>query len=74
MKIIITYKTAFWREDGYSGSAVDAVSLVSCVYDACAPRGDAALVVFIVGRAAMDWNERSEGGLLLIMTHILEKN
>ena len=61
-KIYLTYKTAFWREKGCSGAGFDSVSPLSCVYDACTSDGAPILLVFIAGRAALEWNDRSLAG------------
>ena len=63
MKVYLTYKTAFWREAGCSGAGIDTTSPLSCVYDACTPDGAPALLVFIAGRQAVEWHERSQSGV-----------
>ncbi|XP_071107334.1 probable flavin-containing monoamine oxidase A [Haliotis cracherodii] len=65
IKVIITYRTAFWREQGQSGEAVSngGPSLLPCcdsgplciVYDATSPKGNPALVGFLGGHQAVQW-------------------
>uniref|UniRef100_A0A668A0I9 Amine oxidase n=1 Tax=Myripristis murdjan TaxID=586833 RepID=A0A668A0I9_9TELE len=61
IKFIITYKTAFWRERGFSGEIVARPSSECpfCVtFDATSPSGNAALVGFIAAQQASQWSSR----------------
>ncbi|KAL4004982.1 hypothetical protein ACER0C_004695 [Sarotherodon galilaeus] len=64
IKFIITYKTAFWREKGFSGEIV-AGSSTECpfcvTFDATSPFGNAALVGFIAGQQASHWESKEVG-------------
>uniref|UniRef100_A0A3Q0QVJ1 Amine oxidase n=1 Tax=Amphilophus citrinellus TaxID=61819 RepID=A0A3Q0QVJ1_AMPCI len=61
IKFIITYKTAFWKEKGFSGEIV-AGSSSGCpfciTFDATSPSGNAALVGFIAGQHASHWKRK----------------
>eukprot|EP00042_Codosiga_hollandica_P045487 m.463672 g.463672 ORF g.463672 m.463672 type:complete len:561 (+) comp57038_c0_seq7:1489-3171(+) len=63
IKFIVTYKTAFWREQDLNGSFVDTRGPISVALDSCGPAGSApALVGFIAGAAAVslsDWSQES---------------
>ncbi|XP_060924547.1 amine oxidase [flavin-containing] A [Limanda limanda] len=64
IKFIITYQTAFWREKGFSGEIVTGSSTECpfCVtFDATSPGGNAALVGFIAGQQASQWNSKEAG-------------
>ncbi|KAM7393180.1 hypothetical protein PAMA_008027 [Pampus argenteus] len=64
IKFIITYKTAFWREKGFSGEIVTGSSsdCPFCVtFDATSPSGNAALVGFIAGEQAYKWSSKEAG-------------
>ncbi|XP_062291253.1 probable flavin-containing monoamine oxidase A [Scomber scombrus] len=61
IKFIITYHTAFWRENGFSGEIVTGSSTDCpfCVtFDATSPSGNAALVGFIAGQQASQWSSK----------------
>ncbi len=76
IKILVTYKKAFWIEKGYSGEVVSDGSIVyhnqkhdpklpvlgpiSIMYDATSYENDPALVAFIAGEAAVDWSDQNE--------------
>ncbi|XP_023193750.1 probable flavin-containing monoamine oxidase A [Xiphophorus maculatus] len=64
MKFIVTYQTAFWKENGFSGEIV-AGSSTDCpfcvTFDATSPRGNPALVGFISGQQATLWSAREAG-------------
>ncbi|XP_015256947.1 PREDICTED: probable flavin-containing monoamine oxidase A [Cyprinodon variegatus] len=64
IKFIVTYKTAFWKENGFSGEIVTGSSTDCpfCVtFDATSPRGNPALVGFISGQQATFWTTREAG-------------
>ena len=63
MKVYLTYATAFWREQGFSGAGLDTTSPLSIVYDSCTADGAPMLLVFIAGRQALEWHERSQEGV-----------
>ena len=68
-KVIITYDKAFWREAGQSGEIVTIGGKtdmegcdegpLSIVYDATTSKGNAALVGFIGGKQAVQWQQQS---------------
>ncbi|XP_041826922.1 probable flavin-containing monoamine oxidase A isoform X2 [Melanotaenia boesemani] len=64
IKFIITYKTAFWKEKGFSGEIV-AGSSTDCpfcvTFDATSPQGNAALVGFISSKQATHWTTMEAG-------------
>lgn len=69
-KFIVTYKKAFWRENGYSGEIVSnggetevagmsrGPLTASC--DATTNTGTPAIVGFIAGRQGVEWNTKTE--------------
>ncbi|ESP04049.1 hypothetical protein LOTGIDRAFT_109903 [Lottia gigantea] len=69
MKIIITYKEAFWREQGYSGEVVSngGSSIISdcetgpicLVFDATTHNNNPALVVFISGYQCVQYMDKT---------------
>uniref|UniRef100_A0A8C4EDU7 Amine oxidase n=1 Tax=Dicentrarchus labrax TaxID=13489 RepID=A0A8C4EDU7_DICLA len=64
IKFIITYKSAFWKEKGFSGEIVAGSSsdCPFCVtFDATSPSGNAALVGFIAGEQAYRWSSKEDG-------------
>ncbi|XP_062567210.1 probable flavin-containing monoamine oxidase A [Saccostrea cucullata] len=71
IKVIVTYKEAFWRKAGLSGEFVTNGGpsvLTECdrgplciVYDATSARGNAAIVAFLGGAPAIQWrNQKKE--------------
>ncbi|KAH9502345.1 hypothetical protein Btru_073507 [Bulinus truncatus] len=68
IKIIITYKQAFWRDKKFSGEIVSNGGLTEikgcsrgplCVaYDATSPNGCPALVAFMAGEPAVEWAQQ----------------
>ncbi len=57
VKCIALYERPFWRERGLSGEALDAQGPLSVVFDNSGPDGkQAALLGFVVGRAARLWH------------------
>jgi monoamine oxidase len=76
MKILVTYKKAFWKEKGFSGEVVSDGSIVyhnqdddfklpiigpiAVMYDATTDDGEPALVAFIAGDAAVEWADQNE--------------
>ncbi|KAK2818928.1 hypothetical protein Q5P01_024489 [Channa striata] len=64
IKFIITYQTAFWKENGFSGEIVAGSSTncpFSVTFDATSPSGNAALVGFIAGKHASQWSPKEAG-------------
>ncbi|KAF3702254.1 putative flavin-containing monoamine oxidase A [Channa argus] len=64
IKFIITYQTAFWKENGFSGEIVAGSSTncpFSVTFDATSPSGNAALVGFIAGKHASQWSSKEAG-------------
>jgi monoamine oxidase len=76
IKILVTYKKAFWIEKGYSGEVVSDGSIlyhnhkndpklpvlgpISIMYDATSYENEPALIAFIAGEAAVDWSDQNE--------------
>ncbi|KAG8010847.1 Amine oxidase [flavin-containing] A [Nibea albiflora] len=61
LKFIITYKTAFWKEKGFSGEVVTGSSSkcpFNLTLDASSPYGSPALVGFIAGEQATEWSPK----------------
>lgn len=64
-KIVVIYKTAFWRNNGFSGSAVceqvDSTKPISGVFDYCdGDGGNPALCCFVVGDSGVEFAALSE--------------
>ncbi|XP_018589942.2 probable flavin-containing monoamine oxidase A [Scleropages formosus] len=62
IKFIVTYRTAFWRTNGFSGEIVVQPSsdCPFCItFDATSPRGNPGLVGFISGAQANDWSYKT---------------
>lgn len=69
-KYVITYKTAFWREKGYSAMVVSDGSIldkninnlkygpVSLVFDGTTDDGEPALVVFSCAQPSVEWSDQ----------------
>lgn len=67
IKVIVTYREAFWRSAGHSGEVVTdggATRVSGCdrgplcvVYDNTSSKGSPALVAFIGGKAAVQWRK-----------------
>jgi len=56
IKCFAVYERPFWREDGYSGSAVGDRPPLYAAFDGTPPRGPKAILLgFIEGREADDW-------------------
>ncbi|XP_042241255.1 probable flavin-containing monoamine oxidase A isoform X2 [Homarus americanus] len=70
IKFYVTYKKAFWRDNGYSGeivsnggeTEVDGVSRgpLSACFDATTHTGTPAIVGFIAGRQGVEWHNKTE--------------
>ena len=58
----MTYARPFWRDAGLSGAIVDSTSLISSAFDVCLPDGAAALLVFVAGRANLEWTDHTPQG------------
>uniref|UniRef100_A0AAV2J1E8 Amine oxidase n=1 Tax=Knipowitschia caucasica TaxID=637954 RepID=A0AAV2J1E8_KNICA len=61
IKFIITYRSAFWKDKGFSGEIVTGASTGCpfCVtFDATTPSGNAALVGLIAGQQATYWTNK----------------
>lgn len=57
-KVIVRYRSAFWRAAGYSGEVVSDGEVVNLVFDVTDPAGTApALVCFLLGERARRWGE-----------------
>ncbi|KAE8284868.1 Amine oxidase [flavin-containing] A [Larimichthys crocea] len=64
LKFIITFKTAFWKEKGYSGEIATGSSTncpFTVTFDASTPYGSPALVGFIAGKQANEWSSKEVG-------------
>ncbi|KAH3872451.1 probable flavin-containing monoamine oxidase A [Dreissena polymorpha] len=70
VKFLITYKQAFWRDQGYSGEIVTnggpchmkvacSCGPLSFSYDDTSASGDPALVAFMAGSQAIDWRQQT---------------
>jgi monoamine oxidase len=60
IKIIVTYKNAWWREMGYSGEIVSDQEPIGLTYDKSSHDGKMhALVCFIAGKGARRWSEKT---------------
>ena len=56
IKVVITYRQAFWRQRGYSGQGLSSRGPLCTVFDACSADGKTpALVGFIGGAQAIMW-------------------
>src|SRR5262249_57727318 len=68
IKCFAVYERPFWREDGYSGSAIGDRPPLHVAFDGTSPQGPKAILLgFIEGREADAWlvrsvEERREGG------------
>ncbi|XP_013393626.1 probable flavin-containing monoamine oxidase A [Lingula anatina] len=60
VKFIITYQTAFWRDEGFSGEIVSSgkTDLLLGVLDATSPNGNPALVGFVAAKHAVKWSSQ----------------
>ena len=60
IKTIVTYKTAWWRELGYSGEIVSDQEPLALVYDKCSHDSKLfALVGFMAGKGARKWSQKT---------------
>lgn len=62
VKLLLTYQRPFWRTRGFSGEVVcTSGAPITAVFDNTShDNGQPCLVVFVVGRAARTWSNRSE--------------
>eukprot|EP00698_Gefionella_okellyi_P008626 TRINITY_DN2147_c0_g1_i1.p1 TRINITY_DN2147_c0_g1~~TRINITY_DN2147_c0_g1_i1.p1 ORF type:complete len:440 (-),score=83.11 TRINITY_DN2147_c0_g1_i1:1097-2416(-) len=73
VKVIIVYRTAFWRSLGLNGTAMSSIGPATCVMDASSARETPALVAFIVGPAGRAWSAMSAGDRLeLLLTQLVK--
>ncbi len=61
VKVLVTYRRAFWRDKGYSGEVVSSDGPLSIVYDNTShDERQPALVGFVVGSQARQWSSQPE--------------
>lgn len=61
VKIFVRYKTAFWRERGFSGEAACGDGPISVTFDQCSEDGKVpCLMAFVGGKFARTWSQQSE--------------
>lgn len=59
VKVLATYKTAFWRERGYSGEVVSTTGPLSVVFDNTSHDGKVPMLLgFVVAKHARGWSEK----------------
>ncbi len=59
VKVLATYKKAFWRERGYSGEVVSTVGPLSVVFDNTSHDGKVPMLLgFVVAKHARGWSEK----------------
>jgi monoamine oxidase len=60
VKLLCTYKQAFWRERGYSGEVVSTTGPMSVVFDNTSHDGKVPMLLgFVVAKHARGWSERA---------------
>jgi len=59
LKVVITYKNAFWREQGLSGEAISSYGPLALVVDNCSAEGQPALLAFVCDTTAVVLGARS---------------
>jgi monoamine oxidase len=60
IKVIVIYKTRFWRDKGFSAEVISDTGPIFICYDDCAPDGTAAIVGFIGAQAARTWGTKTQ--------------
>ena len=59
VKVLCTYKQAFWRERGYSGEVVSTTGPMSVVFDNTSHDGKVPMLLgFVVAKHARGWSEK----------------
>ncbi len=60
IKVLALYDEPFWRDQGYSGEAVNTEGPVTVTFDDTSPTGQPCLLTFVAGAPARGWAERPE--------------
>ena len=58
IKVVVAYKTPFWRAKGFSGQVATDDDALGLVYDDCRDDGTCSLIGFIEGRHAVEWSAK----------------
>jgi monoamine oxidase len=72
VKVLCTYKQAFWRERGYSGEVVSTTGPMSVVFDNTSHDGKVPMLLgFVVAKHARGWSEKPEAQRRALITDSL---
>lgn len=58
IKVLALYDAPFWREQGFSGEALNTEGPTTVTFDDTTPSGQACLLTFVAGAPARGWSER----------------